>query len=113
MSSKAEDYYKSYEGKTLLAKHSMSDVGIWHIKGEDPNCDMGGSHHQPSLGFVEGKLEDVIHYAVTLKGFWVWGAGGSITKINIIKVNQATTTKRIVAENQIRKMKDTLLTLEE
>lgn len=41
---------------------------IWQILGEDPNCDFGGSHIQPTLGYVEGEYEDVLVYAQTLKG---------------------------------------------
>jgi hypothetical protein len=76
----------SYGGKKLLEKHSLNEVGIWQIRGEDPNCDMGGAHYQPNLGTVEGRLEDVIRYAVKLPEFYTWGSGGNIEKIEIRKL---------------------------
>lgn len=57
------------------------ELGVF--EGEDPNCDFGGSHYQPELGTVEGRLEDVIRYAVKLPNFYTWGAGGDIEKIKI------------------------------
>ena len=39
--------------KRLLEKYSPNEKGIWHIQGEDPNCDLGGSHHQPTLKYVD------------------------------------------------------------
>jgi hypothetical protein len=83
---KTVDNYKHftetcYSGRKLLENHSLKQHGIWKIQGEDPNCDMGGSHYQPELGIVEGKLEDVIRYAVELPNFWTWGGGGDITLI--------------------------------
>jgi hypothetical protein len=79
----------SYSGRELLKKHTLSTVGLWRIHGEDPNCDMGGHHHQPYLGTVEGTLKDVIEYAVELKGFWQWGGGGSIDLVNVQKIDPA------------------------
>jgi len=76
----------SYSGKKLLAKHSMNETGTWRIRGEDPNCDFGGAHYQPELGTVEGRLEDVIRYAVKLSGFYSWGGGGDIQKVEIKRV---------------------------
>ena len=76
------DKYKStYSGSRLIQKHSLSDYGVWKINGEDPNCDLGGSHSNPYLCTVEGTLENVIKHAVALQGFWQWGGGGVITKI--------------------------------
>ena len=88
---KAQDAYKnwlrsSYSGKKLLEKHSLNETGTWRIRGEDPNCDLGGSHYQPDLGTVEGRLEDVIRYAVSKPNFFTWGSGGDITKVEIKKV---------------------------
>ncbi len=88
---KAQDRYKtwirsSYSGKKLLEKHTLSEYGMWRIKGEDPNCDLGGHHYQPDLGTVEGYLEDVIKHAVALPDFYTWGSGGDITKVNVKKV---------------------------
>ena len=74
----------TYSGKQLLEHHSLDEEGIWEIRGEDPNCDFGGAHHQPKLGIVQGKLRDVIMYGVGLPGFWQWGGGGSFESIGII-----------------------------
>lgn len=85
MSKNYKKYTEStYSGKRLLEQHALDEQGLWHIHGEDPNCDFGGSHHQPDLGIVEGRLGDVIAYAVELPNFWNWGAGGSITKLGAI-----------------------------
>lgn len=89
------DFFNTHSCKHLLQKHSLTETGLWKILGEDPNCDMGGSHHQPDLGIVEGKLADVIAYAVTLPNFWQWGAGGNIKKISNIKKIDSETIKRL------------------
>lgn len=73
----------SYGGQRLMAKHSLDETGLWQIKGEDPNCDMGGHHYQPDLGVVSGKLSDVINYAVRQNRFYTWGAGGDIIKLSV------------------------------
>lgn len=78
---KVNNFLQRYGGQRLLKKHTLDEVGLWEVRGEDPNCDMGGHHHQPLLGYFEGKLEDVIKHAVHLSGFWQWGAGGDITKV--------------------------------
>ena len=79
----------SYEGTKLLQKHSLEQYGVWEVYGEDPNCDLGGSHYQPNLGKVECTLEKAIHWAVEQPGFWQWGGGGSIRRSdfeNVIKL---------------------------
>jgi len=48
------------------------------IYGEDPNCDFGGTHREPLLGYAEGEHEDVLAYAKTLGGWMTWGSGGRI-----------------------------------
>ena len=73
-----DKYLDTYAGKRLLSEHSLTEKGIWRIFGEDPNCEMGGSHHQPDLGLYEGRLIRVIKHAVELPGFWQWGGGGRI-----------------------------------
>lgn len=89
-----ERFTKTYSYRDLIKNHTLEEEGIWQIFGEDPNCDMGGPHIQPSLGFVEGKLSDVIEYAVELPSFWQWGAGGDIKKIDSIKKVDSKTAKR-------------------
>jgi hypothetical protein len=90
MSTRAEynSYFKfldTYNGKKLLADHTVEEYGTWQIYGEDPNCDLGGCHTEPSLGVREGRLQDVIVEAVAMDGFWRWGHGGRIDKIMAIK----------------------------
>lgn len=76
----------SYSGKQLLQLHSLDEEGVWMIFGEDPNCDMGGQHHQPNLGTVHGKLRNVVNHAVSLANFYSWGSGGDIRKTEVKKV---------------------------
>ena len=92
---KYQRYLKTYSGQHL--KHSLSEVGVWLVKGEDSNPDMGGSHYQPTLGYFEGKLSDVIRYAVELPGFWQWGGGGDFIKQDppvVIKIDENSLKKR-------------------
>ena len=74
-------FLTSWGGCTLLKKHSLSDYGEWKVYGEDPNCDMGGTHHSPYLGRFKGTLSEVIDKAVGLSGFFAWGAGGTIKAV--------------------------------
>lgn len=87
-------YLNTYGGKRLLETYSLSTVGLWHVEGEDPNCDLGGSHHNPHLCYLEGKLEDVIREAVDLPRFWQWGGGGQITKVETRKANPESAKRR-------------------
>ena len=88
----------SYAGRRLLENHSLSETGHWQIYGEDPNADFGGTHHEPELGIVSGKLDDVIKYAVDLPKFWTWGGGGRIVKVEIKSVVDARVSQLRVAE---------------
>lgn len=74
-----EKFLNTYNFKQLRRDHSMSDYGVWKVVGEDPNCDFGGHHHNPFLGYFEGTLEAVIRHAVNLPNFWQWGSGGKIS----------------------------------
>jgi hypothetical protein len=78
-----EKYLRTYSGKRLLEEHSLDETGIWEIRGEDPNPDMGGYHHNPYIATVQGTLEKAIDYAVISSNFWTWGGGGQITKKDI------------------------------
>ena len=82
---KIDDYLKTYHGVQLLKKYNLSDIGIWEIRGEDPNCDMLGKHDNPYLGTIEGTLQEATEWAVNQNGFWQWGAGGKIKRIVILK----------------------------
>lgn len=106
----------SYSGRKLLEQHSLNEEGLWKIYGEDPNCDWGGSHHEPELGIVEGKLKDVIEYAIELPNFWTWGGGGRIVSVGTIhKINPESNAKRarLMAlatdlEQRLKKVQDEL-----
>ena len=69
----------------LMAQHGANEEGIWAIHGEDPNTDLGGSHIEPHIETVEGKYGDIVDYALSLPGFFGWGSGGSVRKIEIKK----------------------------
>lgn len=73
-------FSRTWSGKRVLEKHSLSETGVWRVEGEDPNCDMGGHHHNPFLGYFEGTLEQVINKAYTLPHWFSWGGGGNIIK---------------------------------
>jgi hypothetical protein len=85
--SKREQYENTYAYGELARKYNIqNETGLWQIYGEDDNPDFGGNHHEPLLETVEGKLNDVINYAVNLPRFWQWGGGGRITKITTKKI---------------------------
>lgn len=88
-----------------------STVGIWHVTGEDPNCDYGGSHHQPSLGYFEGTLEDIIHYAVDLPNWVTWGGGGDIKKVEVQKIDFNSTVQRKLRLEEIARLEKKLAEL--
>lgn len=83
---KNEVAYENFLSRNKDLKTRLHEVGVWEVRGEDPNCDFGGHHHSPYLFTARGKLEDVIRKAVVTKGFWQWGAGGSITEKEIIEI---------------------------
>lgn len=76
--------------------------GIWEVRGEDPNCDFGGSHHQPYLGTFSGKYIDVVNMAVNLGGFWTWGAGGEIKLVTIKKVDSVSNAERLRLKQELQ-----------
>jgi hypothetical protein len=78
---KFNKFLTTWSGRDLLERHSLDEYGQWNVHGEDPNCDLGGSHSCPYLGLLEGKLRDVIAEAVEMDRFWQWGGGGEIKKI--------------------------------
>lgn len=105
--SKYERFLRTYSGKKLLEEHSLNEEGVWEIRGEDENCDLGGPHHEPRLGHVSGKLGDVIAYAVELSGFWTWGGGGRIIKSRpprVKKINSKTNYHRKRLEEKVAKL---------
>lgn len=96
-------FLSTWSGSNLVKNHSLSEYGVWKVLGEDPNCDLGGTHYQPDLGTFEGKLQDVIEYAVELPGFWQWGSGGTITLTSAPKkINPDANKRRKELEAQLR-----------
>lgn len=76
----------SYSGKTLLKTYKLTDVGLWEVRGEDPNCDFGGHHHNPYIGLYRGRLDHVILTVIDHPVFFTWGGGGQIRKVEEIDV---------------------------
>lgn len=102
MPDKAQEYLAhTYSGKSLLKEHDPSDEGVWLVYGEDENPDMGGHHHQPLLGVYEGRLIDVVAYAVELPRWSTWGGGGKIERYREPKIQKITPES--VAELQQRR----------
>ena len=108
-----QKYLNTYSGKELIAKYGVGIQGTWHVKGEDPNCDMGGYHSQPSLGYYEGTLDEVINIAVDLSGFWQWGAGGSISLVNVQKLSSKEFRRQQEVRIRIEKTEKQLAALKD
>ena len=86
-----EELYYRFLGtrqcKSLLAMHALSENGLWLIFGEPPSPDKREPMRDGLyLGLLAGQLEEVIRYAVTMRGFYQWGNGGTIQKAAITKV---------------------------
>jgi hypothetical protein len=99
------DYLSTYEGKLLLEKHSLHDIGIWQVLGENMNDSPHSCGYSPTLGFFEGMLTDVIEHAVTLDKFWGYGAGGRFEKIGIKRITPETTKRRQAMTAQLNHLK--------
>lgn len=98
---KYNHFINSFTGQDLIKKHNLTEYGLWRIRGADSNCDFGGSHYMPELGIVEGTLEDVIQYAVTLPSFWSWSSG-EISKVHTpIKITKESNALRVQAEQKV------------
>ncbi len=109
--SKYDKFLASFEGKDLLKKHSLDEVGIWKVLGADSNCDLGGSHYMPEIGQFEGRLRDIIVYAVELSGFWSWGPG-RITRIGKpIKIDEQSNQQRIKLQTRKNELEAMLRTI--
>jgi hypothetical protein len=77
----------------LLQDYPAEHVGTWQIYGEDPNCDFGGPHSNPHLKTFEGRYVDAVAHAITLSGFWTWGAGGYL-KLGAIEKPEPVVLRR-------------------
>jgi hypothetical protein len=81
---------KKFQGtsqyRVLMAKYTLDTDGLWLVRGEDPNCEMGGPQYTPALGTFSGPLGKVIEHAVLLPKFWGWGDGGDISMLTVEKL---------------------------
>lgn len=107
-----ENFLTTYSCRELLKKHTLDEVGLWRIDGEDPNCDFGGHHSNPHLCYLQGKLEDVIKEAVELDRFWTWGAGGNITKVKARKISSSSIERRRKLNEEYIKLQERLEEIE-
>lgn len=85
-SSLRNKYLASINGRALLAKHELTDIGIWHVVGEDGETGIGPST-AVDFGLFRGSLSQVIDHVVDLPHFWGWGSGGNITMLKIEDLN--------------------------
>lgn len=101
-------FLETYSGVELLKKHKLEEEGIWKIRGEDPNCDMGGAHYMPELGIVTGTLQDVIMYGTNLPSFWQWGAGGSFELVGreLPKIDKNSLEAREAMEDELKDLEE-------
>ena len=102
----------SYSGRKLLEEYSLDTVGTWQVRGEDANCDMGGSHYMPVLGVFDGRLEDVIRYAVELPSFWQWGGGGDFQLISVKPITAASVNNRNKLLNEKKELEARIAKIE-
>ena len=111
MSNNLEKYLSGYSYRDNPIP--LDKVGIFRVKGEDSNPDIGGSHYQPELGIFRGKFEDVAAYAVELNNFWAWGSGGSIDEIVIKEITADSSKKRKALLDEQKVLKKKLKEIEE
>lgn len=86
----------------LLGKFPSMQEGIWEVRGEDPNCDLGGPHHQPLLGYYKGRYGDIVDYALELNGFFQWGYGGDIKEVKILEIDASKKKQLQEAKAELR-----------
>lgn len=96
---KNSEVYASDDGITV------DPFGIWQVFGEDPNCDFGGSHIEPTLGFFEGKRSEVLAYAKLLPKWITCGDGGRIKRINVTKVDKNKIIAHRTLQEEQKKLK--------
>lgn len=80
-------YRQTYNGKIMFSVHGFNEFGFWKIRGEDPNCDMGGYHHMPDLGIFNGTFKEALMFAFNHPQFYAWGGGGDLIKVEMITPN--------------------------
>jgi hypothetical protein len=75
-------FIQTYNGKALLKKHDLAEVGIWLVRPEE--CDQGDGRRiygQPDVGTYEGVLEDIIRYVARKPEFSNNAGVGTISKV--------------------------------
>lgn len=97
-----------YISERLMKSGNYGKTGTWNIIGEDPNCDFGGHHYQPNLGYFTGKFEDIVDLAFTLPGFITWGHGGDIEEVKVQVVNQNTSKEKADLRARISELRKEL-----
>lgn len=92
-----EDFKRSYSYANLIAKHSLQEFGFWKIfeGNRSPDSTSG------PLVVVDGKLCDVIQYAVSIPEFSQRGNFGSIKRIKVLRVDEAFLERRQKLQSQI------------
>lgn len=118
-SSRFEKYINaSYSGKQIATK--LDEYGTWQVYGEDSNPDFGGSHHQPFIGYFEGRLGDIVQYVTEMEPrFWSWGSGGDFKKVDGVKritpemaeEVRIKGAERIKKEEEIKKLEEQIESL--
>jgi hypothetical protein len=90
----------SWSGKRLVAEHPLHTRGVWKITGENPMDGAGGMGcgAGAELGIVEGILEDVINYALTLDRFWQGDIKFIATVIPIVDTGFITRREELLEE---------------
>jgi hypothetical protein len=100
----------------LLKEHNPNEMSTWEIRGEDPNCDLGGSHSEPLLETVSGTYRNVVEYALNLPGFYSWGSGGRIINVkpptNILNVDRLVDSRVVALESERSKLRSRLEEIE-
>jgi hypothetical protein len=94
--------------RLLKEKYQPNEFGLWEIRGEDPNCDLGGSHHEPLLTRVEGTYSDAVEAALSLDGFWTWGFGGRIKKVEFEKLSDRSKARMVALQEKKAKLEEEL-----
>ena len=105
------DHYDNVRIK-LLKQYPPAEQGIWQIFGEDPNCDFGGPHVEPMLGTVQGDYASAVEYALGLRNFFTWGAGGRVERVQALKVDAATIKQRAILSSRRTTLKAQLADVE-
>jgi hypothetical protein len=114
LSSKAREWVLRRGGgdeRYNLPMRDPNHYGIYMIKGEDPNCDFGGSHREPDLGYLEGPLWAVINEAVELSGFFSYGGGGKVLLVVARKVRAAMTSEEVEDIEKLKTLETAALAL--